>query len=125
MAPCCTLDWNVSLHSNIHARSKHDSGRDDVVAICIDSDARQFNSAYSYDSRGQYSGLRWSTIFVLVVAVAPNLPGFINAAFKTDYFPEFFNQLYSYAWFVGITIAFVLYGVLNIGERYSADPSRV
>jgi NCS1 family nucleobase:cation symporter-1 len=80
----------------------------------------KLNSDALYDSRGQYSGLRWSTIFVLIVAVAPNLPGFINAAFKTDLFPEFFNQLYSYAWFVGITIAFVLYGIFNLGERSRA-----
>jgi NCS1 family nucleobase:cation symporter-1 len=70
-----------------------------------------------YSSTGQYAGFRWSTVIILLIAVSPNLPGFINAAFKTDYFPEFFNQLYSYAWFIGITIAFVLYGVLNIGER--------
>ena len=80
----------------------------------------KLNSDALYDSRGQYSGLRWSTIFVLIVAVAPNLPGFINAAFKTELFPEFFNQLYSYAWFVGITIAFVLYGIFNLGERSRA-----
>ena len=80
----------------------------------------KLNSDALYDSRGQYSGLRWSTIFVLCVAVAPNLPGFINAAFNTDLFPEFFNQLYSYAWFVGITIAFVLYGIFNLGERSRA-----
>ncbi len=77
----------------------------------------KLNTEDLYSSSGQYAGFRWSTVIILLIAVAPNLPGFINAAFKTDYFPEFFNQLYSYAWFVGITIAFVLYGVLNIGER--------
>ena len=85
----------------------------------------KLNCDAMYDSRGQYSGLRWSTVFVLAVAVAPNLPGFINAAFKTDMFPEFFNQLYSYAWFVGITIAFVLYGILNLGERNRANTSSI
>jgi NCS1 family nucleobase:cation symporter-1 len=70
-----------------------------------------------YDSSGEYAGIRWSTVVILAIAVAPNLPGFINAAFKTDMFPEIFNSLYSYAWFVGITIAFVLYGLLHVGER--------
>jgi NCS1 family nucleobase:cation symporter-1 len=76
-----------------------------------------------YSSTGQYAGFRWTTVLILLIAVAPNLPGFINEAFDTDYFPEFFNQLYSYAWFVGITIAFVLYGVLNIGERNRVQTS--
>lgn len=76
-----------------------------------------------YSSTGQYAGFRWSTVIILLIAVAPNLPGFINAAFKTDYFPEFFNQLYSYAWFVGITIAFVLYWLINIGESKRVQTS--
>ncbi|MBC8201097.1 MAG: NCS1 family nucleobase:cation symporter-1 [Planctomycetes bacterium] len=70
-----------------------------------------------YDASGEYAGIRWSTVVILAIAVAPNLPGFINAAFKTVMFPEIFNSLYSYAWFVGITIAFVLYGLLHLGER--------
>ncbi len=77
----------------------------------------KLNSDALYDSNGVYSGIRWSTLFVLVIAVAPNLPGFINAAFKTDMFPEIYNSIYSYAWFVGITIAFVLYWLINIGKR--------
>ncbi len=77
----------------------------------------RLNSDALYDSSGEYSGIRWSTIVVLAIAVAPNLPGFINAAFKTDLFPEIFNALYSYAWFVGITIAFVLYWVTNRGKE--------
>jgi len=77
----------------------------------------KLNSDALYDAKGEYGGLRWCTVIVLLIAIAPNLPGFINAAFKVNYFPEFFNQLYSYAWFIGITIAFVLYGLLNIGAR--------
>ncbi|MFT4592747.1 MAG: NCS1 family nucleobase:cation symporter-1 [Phycisphaerales bacterium] len=77
----------------------------------------KLNSEALYDPKGEYGGIRWSTIFVLLIAIAPNLPGFINAAFKLEYFPEIFDQLYSYAWFVGITIAFVLYSILNLGDR--------
>jgi NCS1 family nucleobase:cation symporter-1 len=77
----------------------------------------RLNSDALYDARGEYAGLRVSTIVILIIAVLPNIPGFINAAFKTDMFPEIFNSLYSYAWFVGITIAFVLYGLLHLGER--------
>jgi len=74
-----------------------------------------------YDQHGAYSGVRWKTMMVLAVAVAPNLPGFWNAAFHSQTFPAVFDQIYSYAWFIGITIAFVLYGVLNLGERNSAN----
>ena len=76
-----------------------------------------------YDSKGEYSGVRWSTVSILLIAVAPNLPGFINAAFKTDLFPDIFNAMYSYAWFVGTTIAFVLYWIMNIGEQQDANSS--
>lgn len=76
-----------------------------------------------YSSTGQYAGFRWSTVIILLISVAPNLPGFINAAFKIDMFPQIFNSIYSYAWFVGITIAFLLYAMLNKGERNSAYTS--
>ena len=78
----------------------------------------RLNSDALYDARGEYAGFRMSTVVILIIAVLPNLPGFINAAFKTDLFPELFNSIYSYAWFVGITIAFVLYWLTNRGERH-------
>jgi len=73
-----------------------------------------------YNTQGQYAGFRWKTVLILVVSIAPNLPGFINAATHSHYFPAVFDQIYSYAWFVGIVIAFVLYGVLNTGEKQNA-----
>ena len=78
----------------------------------------RLNSDALYDAKGEYAGFRMSTVVILIIAVLPNLPGFINAAFKTDLFPELFNSIYSYAWFVGITIAFVLYWLTNRGERH-------
>ncbi len=78
----------------------------------------RLNSDALYDANGEYAGFRMSTVVILIIAVLPNLPGFINAAFKTDLFPELFNSLYSYAWFVGITIAFVLYWLTNRGEQH-------
>ena len=50
----------------------------------------------------------------LVLAVLPNLPGFINAATGTAgtdeaWFAAFFDQIYGYAWFVGLPLAMVLY----------------
>ena len=61
---------------------------------------------------------------VWMLAVLPNLPGFYNAATHTSTFPPLFDQLYSYAWFVGITIAFVLYALLHLGEKqHAATPT--
>ena len=53
---------------------------------------------------------------VLVLAVLPNLPGFINAATNTARtpdatFPIFFDVIYDYAWFIGVALASVLYGL--------------
>ena len=46
---------------------------------------------------------------VLAAAVLPNLPGFLNAATGRALFPAVFNDLYSYAWFIGLGLALVLY----------------
>lgn len=72
-----------------------------------------------YDSQGQYAGVRWKTVLVLIIAVAPNIPGFWNAVTHSSCFPVIFDQIYRYAWFVGIAIAVVLYGMLNLGEANS------
>jgi NCS1 family nucleobase:cation symporter-1 len=58
-----------------------------------------------YQEQGIYSGFRWQAVLVLGIAVLPNLPGFYNAATHTHTFWPIFDQLYSYAWFLGITIA--------------------
>ncbi len=76
-----------------------------------------------YEKKGMYGGIRWKSVLVLVIAVLPNLPGFYNAATHTSTFPPIFDQLYSYAWFLGITIAFVLYALLHLGEKQHAPTS--
>ena len=46
--------------------------------------------------------------------VLPNLPGFLNAALPAS-FPnvgEAFKTIYTYAWFVGVAIAALVYGVM-------------
>lgn len=65
---------------------------------------------YSYGS-----GFNWRAIVALVVAIAPVVPGFLRAATTpggqvAD--PNFFDTLYTYAWFVTFGIAFVLYHLL-------------
>ncbi|MBV8621286.1 MAG: NCS1 family nucleobase:cation symporter-1 [Curvibacter sp.] len=74
-----------------------------------------------YDERGCYSyGRGWNGVAVLafVLGVAPNVPGFLNAAFPAA-FPEvgeFFKALYAYAWFIGLAIAGVVYRVGMAGR---------
>ena len=52
------------------------------------------------------------------LGVLPNVPGFLNAAFPAA-FPEVadvFKQVYTYAWFVGLAIAAVVYRVAMAGK---------
>lgn len=64
----------------------------------------------SYWYRG---GWRWGTIAILVLAVLPNVPGFLAAAgfVPAGSVPAVFHSLYTYAWFVGFAIAFLAYSL--------------
>jgi nucleobase:cation symporter-1, NCS1 family len=74
-----------------------------------------------YDSNGPYAGVNWRAMIALGVAVAPNVPGFINAATGHALFPAVFDQVYGYAWFVGLGIGVVLYYVLMRGVPIERD----
>ena len=69
-----------------------------------------------YEAEGPYKGINMRAVVVLVISVLPNMPGFINAATKTQtstpIFPPIFDTIYTYAWFVGVLISAVLYRVL-------------
>ncbi len=71
----------------------------------------------------------WNTaaIVAFVAGVLPNIPGFMNAAFP-EAFPDVgagFKTLYTYAWFVGIAIAAVVYGLMMKGGAVPAmEPAR-
>jgi len=50
----------------------------------------------------------------MLVGVLPNLPGFLHTAFPAS-FPhvaDIFQTIYTYAWFVGLALAAVVYGLL-------------
>lgn len=73
-----------------------------------------------YSRTGIYSytnGVNWKAVLVLVLAVLPNVPGFINAATGAKIFPAFFDELYTYSWFVGLLLAAGLYYLVMKGER--------
>jgi len=78
-----------------------------------------------YRDDGIYSyrnGWNMAAIVAFAAGVLPNIPGFLNAAFP-DAFPnvgDAFKTLYTYAWFVGIAIAAVVYGLMMKGRAVPA-----
>jgi nucleobase:cation symporter-1, NCS1 family len=74
---------------------------------------------FSVQGRYTYSnGINWKAISALVLAVLPVIPGFIRAATTpggqiAD--PNFFDKLYTYAWFVTFALSFAFYLILMRG----------
>lgn len=81
-----------------------------------------------YDPRGPYRGINRAAMAAVTVAVLPNLPGFTHAAAKWAPFPGpiqgVFDAIYTYAWFVGFAIAFILYACLRRGRPWNQPPIR-
>ena len=80
---------------------------------------KQLHVAALYQENGEYrftNGFSLVAIFALIVAVLPNLPGFLVTVKIVDptSVPAFFVRLYDYAWFVGFAIAFVVYLFLRV-----------
>ncbi len=73
-----------------------------------------------FNPNGIYSfanGFNFRAIIALVVAIAPVVPGFIRAATTpggqiTEEETNFFDSLYTYAWFVTFAIGFLVYFLL-------------
>jgi NCS1 family nucleobase:cation symporter-1 len=79
---------------------------------------------YSYTD-GPMRGWNTAAIVAFVAGVLPNILGFLNAAFP-EAFPDVgagFKTLYTYAWFVGIAIAAVVYGLMMKGRAVPAMAS--
>jgi NCS1 family nucleobase:cation symporter-1 len=79
---------------------------------------KQLHVAALYRENGEYrftNGFSLVAIFSLIVAVLPNLPGFLVVVkiLGPASVPAFFVRLYDYAWFVGFAIAFVVYLLLR------------
>lgn len=71
-----------------------------------------------YREEGEYTftrGYSWVALFALVVAVLPNLPGFLVTvkAIEPAAISSGWVTLYNYSWFVGFGIAFVMYIALR------------
>ena len=79
---------------------------------------RKLNLAALYRAKGEYrytNGISYVAVAALVAGALPSLPGFlVNVKLlSAGAVPPFFVGLYSYAWFIGFALAFVLYLVLR------------
>ena len=83
---------------------------------------QRLDLAALFDPEGRYSyagGINWRAIVVLVIAVAPVVPGFLRAATTPGgqvAMPAFLDALYTYAWFVTFGLGFGLYWVVSVKE---------
>ncbi|MCA1658204.1 MAG: cytosine permease, partial [Verrucomicrobiaceae bacterium] len=90
---------------------------------------RQLHVAALYRAEGEYrytNGFSIVALISLVVAILPNLPGFLATVKIVDpaSVSPFFIRLYDYAWFAGFAIAFAVYLVLRTAQRRIVrDPS--
>lgn len=83
---------------------------------------QSLNLADLFKTGGIYSytnGVNWRALIALFFAIAPVVPGFIRAATTrggqvAD--PNFFDTMYTYAWFVTFGLGFVLYYILMSGQ---------
>ena len=82
------------------------------------------NALYRADDEYRYTnGFSIVAIVALIVAILPNLPGFLVTVKLIDAsaVPAFFVRLYDYAWFVGFAIAFAVYLGLRKLARVTRD----
>ncbi len=74
-----------------------------------------------YQQTGEYfyrNGINPKAIIALIVAILPNIPGFLVTikAIDVSVFGEWVSHLYNYAWFVGFIVAGSVYGLLMKGK---------
>lgn len=90
---------------------------------------RQLHVAALYQSDGEYrytNGLSLVALTALLIAILPNLPGFLVTVKLVDAasVSPFWVRLYDYAWFVGFALAFAVYLLLrNLSYDAKKEPS--
>jgi NCS1 family nucleobase:cation symporter-1 len=62
-----------------------------------------------YRTNGRYAGVNLIAVVALIAGILPNIPGFLKSAGIIAGPPNFFDDLYVYAWFTGFLIAGALY----------------
>ncbi len=84
----------------------------------------QLDVAALYRHDGAYAyknGWNSAAVIAFVLGVLPNIPGFLHAAFPSlvPSAPEIFLTIYTYAWFVGVFVAALVYFILMQGSRHA------
>lgn len=65
---------------------------------------------------GYRKGWNPAAVIALVLGVLPNLPGFLQAAGLAASVPAIFATTYTYAWFIGLVLAALVYlGLMRLG----------
>ena len=78
-----------------------------------------------YKAAGPYryaGGFNPVAIIAFIIAVLPNIPGFLKAAGAIDTVAPIFESIYTYAWFVGFILAGLLY-LAGMKMRTTTDAS--
>lgn len=70
---------------------------------------RELDVADLYRPHGRYAGFNVVALVALGVGVLPNVPGFLKSAGFLTGEKNFFDELYVYAWFVGVALAGAVY----------------
>ncbi|MFZ5446477.1 MAG: NCS1 family nucleobase:cation symporter-1 [Myxococcota bacterium] len=70
---------------------------------------RELDVADLYRPHGRYAGFNVMALVALGVGVLPNVPGFLKSAGFLTGEKNFFDELYVYAWFVGVALAGAVY----------------
>ena len=85
---------------------------------------RELHVADLYLASGRYGRVNPVAIIALVVGIAPNLIGFLHATriLTPPAEPDIWDKIYPYSWFVGFTLAFLIYlaGMAMSGRGNSA-----
>jgi NCS1 family nucleobase:cation symporter-1 len=78
----------------------------------------EVDSLYVPGARYSYgpSGWNWAAVVAFACGVVLNVPGFLNAAFPSAFGSPgpFFSTIYTYAWFVGLATAAILYRIFMV-----------
>lgn len=65
-------------------------------------------------------GWNMAAVVAMLVGVAPNIPGFLKAAGLLADVPDVFETIYTYAWFVGLGLAALVYWAMMRGPMRSS-----
>lgn len=74
------------------------------------------DALYSHHGSYRYThGFSLIAITTLILAMLPNIPGFLSQikVIDSQAIPAIFHQIYGYAWFIGLITAFILYLLLR------------